>query len=120
MVGKSKPKIKVTIQPASENPFIGNRDGETTKCEKCGIEYYAAREFHACTSELDCLARIREAIGDNGKRMQPELVEYIRATFESERRLRAALEFLIDNRHKFGDKQSGADAARAALKIIPK
>ncbi len=28
--------------------FIGNRDGDTTKCSKCGAEYYAAREFHTC------------------------------------------------------------------------
>ncbi len=67
-------------------------------------------------TELDCLARIRHAIGDNGKRMQPELVEYIRATFESERRLRE----LVRRAKGFVGGYKIWDELDAALKIIPK
>lgn len=52
------------------------------------------------TGALYLLARVREALGDNGKRMQDELIEYCRALRNERDSYRAALE------------QIGADGAK--------
>lgn len=41
-----------------------------------------ARAEGAATSLVMLLAQIREAVGDDGKRMQPELVDYLRILWE--------------------------------------
>ncbi len=82
-------------------------------------EEHEAEIKHREFEDLYCLAQIREVTGDNGKRMQPELVEYIRATFESERRLRALLQIVHDRGHVYYGSALDADI-QAALKIIPK
>ncbi len=47
--------------------------------------------------ELNCLSLIRHAIGDNGLRMQDELVQYINDVFESESACYdALLELVLD------------------------
>lgn len=49
---------------------------------------------HTATSLLSLLADIRKACGDNGKRMQPELVELIGELATERERLRAEVERL--------------------------
>ena len=51
---------------------------EKTRSEYAKLEMQLAETVEFQWSMLGLLADIREACGDNGKRMQPELVEYIR------------------------------------------
>lgn len=57
---------------------IMERTLEAAKVEIAGLKSSLAGAQQDNTSLLHLLARIREACGDNGKRMQDELIEYIR------------------------------------------
>ena len=62
----------------------------------------AELESGACLSTLlSLLADIREACGDKGERMQPELVEHIRQGFAERDQLRAEVERLRGERMVF-------------------
>lgn len=56
---------------------------------------------HTATSLLALLADIRMACGDNGKRMQPELVEFIGAMKAQRDQLRAEVERLRPNAERY-------------------
>lgn len=56
---------------------------------------------HTATSLLSLLADIRKACGDNGKRMQPELVEFIGELTTERDQLRAEVERLNPNAERW-------------------
>ena len=59
---------------------------------------------HTATSLLSLLADIRMACGDNGNRMQPELVEFIGSLTAERDQLRAEVERLKNNRDMWKDQ----------------
>jgi hypothetical protein len=76
------------------------------------IERLRAEVERLKADPVACLVQIRWAIGDNGKRMQSELVEYIAAAFQERDALRRRIEEapVVD----VHDSQHGAWIAAAA------
>lgn len=68
-------------------------------------ETQAERDQHQATATalIALLADIRKACGDNGKRMQPELVEFIGAMSAERDQLRAEVERMDFIEKEFGD-----------------
>jgi hypothetical protein len=48
---------------------------ETELCREC-VALSAVNAYQEATAALDLVSRIRFALGDNGKRMQDELIEW--------------------------------------------
>ena len=67
------------------------------------VRQQAERDEHQATATalIALLADIRKACGDNGKRMQPELVEFIGAMKAQRDQLRAEVERLRPNAERY-------------------
>lgn len=66
---------------------IGDEAADAIELLQAGVERWRAGELWA----LSFIADIRAAVGDDGKRMQPELIEYLRGLVELLRECRLAL-----------------------------
>ena len=82
--------------PAVINTLIRNRDSAEKKAAQYAAEAESLKEKNAAlakdnTSMLGLLADLREALGDNGERMQPELVAYASELHDTVQSLRAVL-----------------------------
>ena len=88
--------IELAKQQAAEIACAGHNGWGNTMLELAAA-LEAARE-DACVA---LVADIRFACGDNGKRMQPELVEYIRELASGYERMKDALEMMAEQ-HRCG------------------
>ena len=89
-------KLATLIRSLPQAPFRAHLSAECVKQAEriAGLEGERDQHKHTATSLLSLLADIRMACGDNGKRMQPELVEFIGAMKAERDQLRAEVERL--------------------------